>query len=61
MKKFTLSITMLFIISGNLLLAQQLYMPRNIKIAVEKGTRTLDGKPGKITGKTKGNTTLVLP
>ena len=54
MKKFTLSITMLFIISGNLLLAQQLYMPRNIKIAVEKGTRTLDGKPGENYWQNKG-------
>lgn len=47
MKKFTLSLTLLFIIAGNLLEAQQLYMPRNIKIAVEKGTRSLDGSPGK--------------
>ncbi|WP_316779266.1 M1 family metallopeptidase [Pedobacter antarcticus] len=27
--------------------AQELYMPRNIKAAYEKGTRALDGKPGK--------------
>jgi hypothetical protein len=27
--------------------AQDLYMPRNIKRAVNKGTRSLDGKPGK--------------
>ncbi|HET9055510.1 MAG TPA: M1 family metallopeptidase [Chitinophagaceae bacterium] len=28
-------------------LAQQLYMPRNIKAAYDKGTRSYDGKPGK--------------
>jgi hypothetical protein len=27
--------------------AQELYMPRNIKQAIEKGTRSMDGKPGK--------------
>lgn len=27
--------------------AQELYMPRNIKEAYEKGTRSMDGKPGK--------------
>lgn len=27
--------------------AQELYMPRNIKVAYEKGTRSMDGKPGK--------------
>ncbi len=27
--------------------AQELYMPRNVKQAIEKGTRSMDGKPGK--------------
>ncbi|RYF45905.1 MAG: M1 family peptidase, partial [Cytophagaceae bacterium] len=27
--------------------AQELYMPRNIKKAYQKGTRSMDGKPGK--------------
>lgn len=47
MKKLILSATFLLFIGGNFLMAQELYMPRNIKIAVEKGTRTLDGIPGK--------------
>ena len=46
MKKFTLSATYPFY-RWQFLMAQQLYMPSNIKIAVEKGTRTLDGSPGK--------------
>lgn len=29
------------------LFAQELYMPRNIKAAIQKGTRSMDGKPGK--------------
>jgi hypothetical protein len=27
--------------------AQSLYMPRNVKQAYQKGTRSMDGKPGK--------------
>ena len=30
----------------NQLTAQELYIPRNVKIAYEKGTRSKDGKPG---------------
>lgn len=34
--------------------AQELYMPRNIKMAYEKGTRSKDGKPGKHYWQNKG-------
>ena len=36
------------------LVAQQLYMPRNIKRAVEKGTRTVSGQPGRNYWQNKG-------
>lgn len=42
--------TLLFIIFSNLALslsAQELYIPRDIKAAYKKGTRSLDGLPGK--------------
>ena len=47
MKKFILSATLLFFINVHFLTAQELYMPRNIQKAVENGTRSLDGNPGK--------------
>lgn len=34
-------------LSLNLVQAQNLYMPRNVKQAYQKGTRSMDGKPGK--------------
>ncbi|MFI5162213.1 MAG: M1 family metallopeptidase [Sphingobacteriales bacterium] len=37
----------LFVIILNQVRAQELYMPREIKKAYQKGTRSLDGKPGK--------------
>ena len=37
---------LLFLING-LAQAQSLYMPRNVKQAYQKGTRSIDGKPGK--------------
>lgn len=45
MKKF--SLVLLLSISFTVLFAQELYMPRNIKVAYDKGTRSIDGKPGK--------------
>jgi hypothetical protein len=42
-----LSILVIATISVQNLYAQDLYMPRNIKTAYQKGTRSLDGKPGK--------------
>ncbi|MCZ4245872.1 M1 family metallopeptidase [Pedobacter punctiformis] len=44
-KLFSLSVV-LFLASGSIF-AQSLYMPRNIKAAYDKGTRSYDGKPGK--------------
>ena len=39
--------------------AQSLFMPRNIQQAYAKGTRSMDGKPGKITGKIMHD--IILP
>jgi len=47
MRKFVLSLSLLFLINVEFLNAQPLYMPRNIKKAVSNGTRSLDGNPGK--------------
>ncbi|MBD2702155.1 M1 family metallopeptidase [Spirosoma sp. BT702] len=35
------------LLSAGLIQAQSLYMPRNVKKAYQKGTRSMDGKPGK--------------
>lgn len=40
--------------------AQQLYMPRNIKAAFDKGTRSADGKPGKSYWQNKGKYNMSL-
>jgi len=40
--------------------AQQLYMPRNIKAAFDKGTRSADGKPGKHYWQNKGKYNMSL-
>ena len=45
MKKL-LSIALLAGLSSSLVSAQELYMPRNIKAAYEKGTRSTSGNPG---------------
>lgn len=45
MKKFILGA--LALACSSAVFAQELYMPRNIKLAYEKGTRSMDGKPGK--------------
>ena len=45
MKKLLLSLILSTIMLT--LFAQDLYMPRNVKAAFEKGTRAMDGKPGK--------------
>ncbi|MDP4282945.1 MAG: M1 family metallopeptidase [Bacteroidota bacterium] len=47
MRKLFLSFTLLFFIGTHYTLAQQLYMPRNITNAFKKGTRSMDGNPGK--------------
>lgn len=45
MKKL-FSIAMLFALGSYQLSAQELYMPRNIKAAYQKGTRSMNGNPG---------------
>lgn len=46
MKKALIILT-LFLLTGPTLMAQQLYMPRNVKKAYDAETRSPDGKPGK--------------
>jgi hypothetical protein len=57
MEKFIL-IVFLFLAQNNF--AQELYMPRNIKDAYEKGTRSMDGKPGKNYWQNHGKYTIAL-
>ncbi|GAB3019403.1 M1 family metallopeptidase [Spirosoma pulveris] len=45
MKSLTLAFCLAIL--GGTVTAQGLYMPRNVKQAYQKGTRSLDGKPGK--------------
>lgn len=40
--------------------AQELYLPRNIKMAYEKGSRSKDGKPGKNYWQNKGKYDMVI-
>jgi hypothetical protein len=47
MKRFFYTLVFLIFSSPAFLNAQQLYMPRNIKIAYENGTRSIQGPPGK--------------
>ena len=47
MQKLLLSLFLLVAFGSNYAQAQQLYMPRNVTKAVENGTRTMDGNPGK--------------
>ncbi|ANI90019.1 aminopeptidase [Arachidicoccus ginsenosidimutans] len=51
MKKTILFIACAFTLKAY---SQQLYVPRNIKIAYEKGTRSMDGNPGKNYWQNKG-------
>nr|WP_199157111.1 M1 family metallopeptidase [Pedobacter sp. ASV2] len=46
MKKL-FSVSMILFLASGSIFAQSLYMPRNIKAAYDKGTRSYDGKPGK--------------
>ncbi|MBV9962553.1 MAG: M1 family metallopeptidase [Parafilimonas sp.] len=49
-----LSVALIVLIAVQNVYAQNLYMPRNIKKAVQKGTRTLTGEPGKNYWQNKG-------
>lgn len=54
MRKILLSFIGFCLIGVELLSAQELYVPRNVKKAIENGTRTLDGTPGKNYWQNKG-------
>ena len=54
MQRNIFKILTLFLLGSVTAQAQDLYMPRNIKMAFDKGTRSLDGKPGKRYWQNKG-------
>lgn len=54
MLKQLFAFSALLFLGQHSLQAQTLYMPRNIKNAYEKGTRSMDGKPGKNYWQNKG-------
>lgn len=60
MYKNSLKVLTLFILGTFGAQAQELYMPRNIKAAYDKGTRSADGKPGKFYWQNKGNYDMTL-
>ncbi len=47
MKLFILSFILFYFIGENDVLSQKLYVPRNIQNAIKKGTRSMNGNPGK--------------
>lgn len=53
MKKLFITL-LVFLYAGSVVTAQGLYMPRNIRQAYEKGTRSLTGAPGKNYWQNKG-------
>ena len=60
MQKNILRILTLFLLGGTAAQAQELYMPRNIKMAYTKGTRSMDGKPGKNYWQNKGKYDMTI-
>jgi len=50
----------LLFITANTITAQELYIPRNIKKAYEKGTRSMDGNPGKNYWQNKGKYDMTI-
>jgi hypothetical protein len=60
MKKLFLFFSFLFIAGSNFIQAQELYMPRNIKNAIQNGTRSPDGNPGKNYWQNKGKYDLTI-
>lgn len=60
MKKNLLNILALLLLGSTVAQAQELYQPRNIKKAYEKGTRSLDGKPGKNYWQNKGKYDMTI-
>lgn len=51
---------LLGIIASNTGNSQSLYMPRDVKQAIHKGTRSLDGRPGKNYWQNKGSYSIVI-
>ncbi|HEX2606181.1 MAG TPA: M1 family metallopeptidase [Flavisolibacter sp.] len=51
-------LVLLVILSATIAQAQDLYMPRDIRKAFDKGTRSLDGKPGKNYWQNRGRYTI---
>ena len=47
MRHYLLILALLSFIANDCLQAQKLYIPRNITIAYNNGTRSMDGTPGK--------------
>ncbi|KQX13605.1 M1 family metallopeptidase [Flavobacterium sp. Root420] len=61
MRKNVLQLVVIaFIFLAQKSFAQELYMPRNIKEAYAKGTRSMDGKPGKNYWQNHGKYTIAL-
>jgi len=60
MHKNILRILTLVLLGGTTAQAQELYMPRNIKMAYTKGTRAMDGKPGKNYWQNKGKYDMTI-
>ncbi|WP_367864637.1 M1 family metallopeptidase [Pedobacter sp. WC2423] len=60
MHKNIFKIATLFLLGAVTTQAQELYMPRNIKAAFAKGTRALDGKPGKNYWQNKGKYDMTI-
>jgi len=54
MGRFIITAVFIFSAAGSFLNAQKLYMPRNITNAFNKGTRSMDGYPGKNYWQNKG-------
>ena len=60
MKFVVINFILFFLFTGNLLQAQELYMPRNIKLAYDHGTRSATGAPGKSYWQNKGKYDIIV-
>lgn len=60
-RKLAIGLTLSLIVTTHTALqAQELYMPRNIKAAYDKGSRSKDGKPGKNYWQNKGKYQMTI-
>ncbi|EDM38716.1 peptidase [Pedobacter sp. BAL39] len=60
MKRNLFSLLSLLMLGTSSLQAQELYMPRNIRMAYDKGTRAMDGRPGKNYWQNKGKYNMTM-